>query len=155
MSLHHSDFIEYIFSSFGFKSYLELGLYHGETILKVKKHADVVVGVDMVDNKIEGIEFNHMTTEEFFKTNTKTFDVIFIDANHDFLSVRYDGIIFLHDTDPEREELLQSGYCSDCYKITEYIARLEQLTQITLPIAEAGLTMVRRRNDRRIASLQN
>ena len=60
------------------------------------------------------------------------------------------GIIILHDTDPIIEELTDSKYCHDSYKIVDYILSKRKLNIITLPIQETGMTFVMRKEDRRI-----
>jgi predicted O-methyltransferase YrrM len=163
MDRHHSEFILFYFKFFNYASYLELGLYCGETICKIKTVTNNVTGVDIVDRFIEGIDFFNGTTDDFFKQNSKTFDMIFIDADHSYNSVKNDlldsllilnknGTIFLHDTDPENATLLQSGYCGDCYKIVDYMNNLGCISVVTMPVAEAGLTMVKRKSDRRVLS---
>ena len=43
------------------------------------------------------------------------------------------------------------GYCNDCYKITDYITlNHPELEMVTLPCTEAGLTIVKRKKDRRV-----
>lgn len=164
MNKHHSDFIEYYFNFFSYKSYLELGLYEGETIDKIKKHTKEVYGVDLIDRSFNDINFFKCSTDEFFDKNTKTFDTIFVDADHEYGSVKKDfnnslkvlnagGTIFLHDTDPREQRLINKGYCGDSYKIIEYLEELDGVEAITLPVTEAGLTLVKRNTDRRVLSL--
>ena len=146
------------------KKYLELGVADGSNIYLIKDYVEKCVGVDVKDrleNKNK-IEYNLMTTDDFFSKNSETFDIIFIDANHYWLYVRRDfenslkvlnefGIIFLHDTDPIHSVMLSPGYCSDSYHITDYVyANHPELNIITLPVCDMGLTIVMRKNDRRI-----
>lgn len=105
-----------------------------------------------------------MKTEQFFKENEETFDVIFIDADHSFDAVKYDfeqclkilnksGLIFLHDTDPITKKYTQPGYCNDCYKIINYLKEFHsELNFINLPITEAGLTIVQRKDESRVSN---
>lgn len=149
------------------KSYLELGIYDGETIEFLKETIPFRVGVDIKKNRNDfTFEFFQGTTKEFFENNKRTFDFIFIDANHNYDYVKYDleeakkilnynGVIVLHDTDPESAHLLQEGYCSDSYKILKYINSTSDLTQITFPVAEAGVTFVKLKNHGRIQSILN
>lgn len=149
------------------QSYLELGIYKGETIEFLKDTIPYRVGVDTKKNRNDfTFDFFQGTTEQFFKSNKRAFDFIFIDANHNYDCVKYDleearkilnynGIIALHDTDPESTHLLQEGYCSDSYKILNYINSIEDLTQVTFPVAEAGVTFVKLKNHGRIQKLLN
>ena len=159
---HYNSIIKSIVKLTNCQSYLELGVEHGENITEIKDSVKLCVGVDINPiNNIDNIFFYQMTTDEFFYRNDKTFDIIFIDANHNFEQVKKDfnnslkilnqyGIIILHDTDPMTEELTDSKYCHDSYKIVDYILSKRKLNIITFPIQETGMTFVMRKEDRRI-----
>jgi predicted O-methyltransferase YrrM len=168
--MNHSEVIYQICAGLAIKpnSYLELGLYEGETFKMLSKLIPNCIGVDFSPKNLDGYGgILVMSTDEFFNQNKETFDIIFIDADHKFESVKtdllnaikilnYNGMIFLHDTDPESEYLLQDGYCSNSYKILEYINNeLPELTQITLPVTQAGLTIVKRKHDSRVKTYLN
>lgn len=162
----YSEFILNTILSTKCQSYLELGLYHGETISKIYPHVKTCVGVDIINVDIPGI-FCKGTTDEFFEYNKNkiTFDAIFIDADHRFSSVKRDlenslqilnenGIIFLHDTDPDDTYLLKDEYCSDSFKIIDFIFDTHpELNVVTLPIINCGLSIVNRKKDRRVLKL--
>lgn len=160
MPFDHSGIIYNIAMTTGCTSYLELGLYEGNTINRVSTVVSHCVGVDIVPVDIAG-KFFLGTTDDFFKLNTDTFDIIFIDADHSFESVKKDfnnslnilnkyGLIFIHDTDPISVEYTNSGYCGDSFKILQIVNDNGDLNSITLPVLEAGLTIVNRKSDRRI-----
>lgn len=160
VNFDHSNIIYNIAKATGCKSYLELGLYKGNTINLVNRVVSNCVGVDINPVGING-KFFLGKTDEFFKLNTDTFDIVFIDADHGFESVKKDfyntfkilnkyGIIFIHDTDPISREYTVPGYCGDSYRLVDFINERQDLNVITLPILEAGLTMVNRKSDRRI-----
>ena len=163
--MHHSDFIPMLFSALGCKTYLELGVYEGETIKKMKDISEFCACVDTRDFHMDGVTTFRMTTEQFFADIGTIyrgfFDMIFIDADHRFEAVNRDfnfsldllrscGTIILHDTDPAEKRLLDFGYCGDAYKMVDKINSLCGFSQITIPLTEAGLTIVRRNSDRRI-----
>jgi predicted O-methyltransferase YrrM len=159
---HYTNFIKWLIKLTNCKSYLELGIEYGINIENIKNEVDICVGVDIKDEfNTDGIEFYKMTTDDFFKENNKNFDIIFIDANHDFKQVKKDfdnslkilnkyGIIIIHDTDPIIEYLTRKEHCNDSYKIIDYLNEKEDLNIINLPIQETGLTLIMRKNDRRI-----
>ena len=156
----HSGIIYNIAMTTGCTSYLELGLYKGSTINRINAIVPCCVGVDIVPVHISG-KFFLGTTDDFFKSNTDTFDIIFIDADHQFEAVKRDfynslsilnkyGLIFIHDTDPISIEYTANGYCGDSYKILQILNDNNDLNSITIPVLEAGLTIVNRKSDRRI-----
>ncbi len=159
--MHHSDFIENLAKIYKPKIYLELGLFMGETFGKVRKHAERAIGVDLVLPKdLEGELFQE-STDVFFKHFDERVDMVFIDADHSFDSVYEDlensleilndrGIIILHDTDPEHRGLLDPGHCNDCYRIVEFLEQDDEVNAVTLPVSEAGLTIVTWKNQLRI-----
>lgn len=144
------------------KKYLELGVLFGDNISPIANIVNKAIGVDSSDNrKYHNFDFHLTTTDEFFKNNKETFDIIFIDADHSYESVKKDlenallilnkhGIILLHDTDPMTEIYTLPGACNDSYKILEYIYnKHKELDVINLPINEAGLTILNRKSENR------
>ncbi len=160
----HTDMIVQIVKSINCKNYLELGVYDGATLEKVSAVVPRVIGVDINDfrkNKNIG-EFHQTTTQNFLNNFNEIVDVIFIDADHSFEAVKLDfkaslknlnefGIIMLHDTDPISEKYIAREHCEDSYKIIDWIkAEYPDMDVFTFPISEAGLTVVKRSNDRRV-----
>ena len=161
---HHSDLIVQLVKSVNCRTYLELGIYDGSTLARVGQTVPRVIGVDIKDlriNKNIG-EFHLSTTQDFLQNFNDMVDVIFIDADHSFESVKEDfesalkllnefGIIILHDTDPISEKYLDKGYCGDSYKMLDWLeVNHPEMSVITLPISEAGLTIIKRSSDRRV-----
>lgn len=161
---HYFHLIRWLVRLTNCQSYLELGIEYGTTIQEIKNIVPKCVGVDPTVFEIMNkgnIEFYQMKTDDFFKQNKETFDIILIDGDHNFEQVKKDfnnslkilnqfGIILLHDTDPMINELTETQYCGDAYKIIDYISKKKDLNIITLPIHESGLTLVMRKEDRRI-----
>ena len=161
--MNYSDIIPVICSSVQCKLYLELGAQFGSTLNKVTTKGIRAVGVDIKKQWMIGhFEFFEESTDKFFTHFNEKPDVIFIDGDHSFESVKKDfinslnilneyGIIFLHDTDPYTESYLTLDYCGDAYKIIDWIKEnYKDLDVITLQADEPGLTIVKRSNDRRV-----
>lgn len=155
--------IEQIALTTNVKSYLELGISDGRTFKLLERRIPNSVGVDFRDwlgsNKVG--KFFHMKTDEFFSQNEDTFDLIFIDADHtsqqaikDFENslkiLNKNGTIVIHDTDPINKNYLAIQFCNDSYKLVDFIRMNQDLECITLPVGVAGLTIVRRKDDRRV-----
>lgn len=162
----HTPIIKSIIEGCGYKSYLELGVYDGQNFLQCSATCDFAVAVDrtlpnVLRTQTDKRRSFQCTTEEFFTkeigalySEHQKFDVIFIDACHDFDFVRNDfndsweilnpsGVIFLHDTDPQEPRLLDPGYCGDAWRIHRTIKSM-CCDFVTLPCAEAGITIVKK-----------
>lgn len=108
------------------KSYLEIGCYKDEIFSKIKIKDRI--GVDPVQGGN-----TRMTSNEFFETNDKTFDLIFIDGLHHYDQVKKDfenslnvlnknGFIVIHDMLPENENSakvprIQKEWLGDVWKL--------------------------------------
>lgn len=165
--MHHSTFIGYLASIYKPKIYVELGLYEGETLTKVRPHAETAYGIDMKSNqhleslkKYNNVNIIYSSTDVFFESFDKKIDMAFIDADHCIESCMKDlenvlsrlnpgGVILLHDTDPESDKLIDPGYCGDSYKIVDILENNLDLNITTIPISEAGLSIVTRKGNTR------
>jgi len=160
---NHSHFIAELVKQINCKTYLELGIYDGITLSLVQPFVDRIISVDIKDVRMYRIgEFHLETTDSFFQHFDEKVDVVFIDADHSFESVKKDfinslkllnefGMIILHDTDPISEMYLDPGYCGDSYKMDKWVREnYTDLDIMTLPLTQAGLTLIKRKNDKRI-----
>lgn len=108
--MNRTNIINILIEKINGNNYLEIGVCSGENFNNIKcKHK---VSVDPNVNSPASI---HLTSDEFFKTNTENFDVIFIDGLHHSEQVYRDiinslnvlspnGYIVCHDINPEKEE---------------------------------------------------
>lgn len=165
--MHHTSFIGILASIYKPNVYVELGLYEGETLTLVQPHIKTGYGVDIKPNtyledlkKHSNLNIIYTNTVTFFDTFNEGIDMAFIDADHCYNSVLVDfnnvfdrlnpgGIILLHDTDPREEYLIDPGYCGDAYKIVKDLELRDDINIITLPITEAGLSIITKKNDTR------
>ena len=107
--------------------HLELGLNCGTNfnslLIENKKSVDISFS-DVIPTYL-------MTTNQFFEENKDKFDIIYIDADHEYNQVIKDynnsvecinkgGIIFLHDLYPPNEEHTKPELCYNSYKILNY-----------------------------------
>ena len=158
-----SEIIKTLIKLMGCETFLELGVATGGTSQAIRPLVKRWIGVDINDERTEKFgEFYHCTTDEFFRTFKDSVQIVLIDADHHFESVKKDlqnslkilapkGLIMIHDTDPWEIKFLQDWLCGDSYKIIDYILEeRKDLNVFTLPITEAGLTLVNRKCDRRV-----
>lgn len=113
----------------GAKNYLEIGLHHGLTMRHLT-HIPYRVGVDIRDlgGKKFASRFFMDTAEEFFKQNELKFDLVFIDAYHEYSHVLHEatesmkvlaphfGAIVFHDMSPKTKEAEHWKVNGDCWK---------------------------------------
>lgn len=130
--LHYREIINYFVNKFGYKSYLELGLRDpNNTFIHIN-----------CENK-ESVDVNphcgptyHMTTDQFFNTagNNRTWDIIFIDADHEKEQVLKDfnnalkrlnpnGTIIMDDINPTAEWLLTPQFCHNAWEAFAELGR--------------------------------
>lgn len=160
---NHSHFIAELVKQINCQTYLELGIYDGITLSLVQPFVPRIISVDIKDVRRHRVgEFHLETTDSFFEHFDEKVDVVFIDADHSFESVKKDfensikilnefGMIILHDTDPIEPMYLDPGYCGDSYKMDEWLRENHKdFDVMTLPLTQAGLTLVKRKNDKRV-----
>jgi hypothetical protein len=160
----HNDLIAFIVKILECDTFLELGVATGGTANSVKPFVKRWIGVDVKDLR-EGEKFGQFfqcSTDDFFKFFKEEVQIVLVDADHCFESAKKDfenslkilaknGLIFMHDTDPREVRLLDSKQCGDSYKIIDYIHNeRKDLNIITLPVLDAGLSIVGRKSDRRV-----
>ena len=108
------DVINKLIKKFGYKSYLEIGIYRGGCFNSIDVECKRGVDpnpIDFTDDRV-----SVMTSDEYFKTIPldKTYDIVFIDGLHDHKQILKDvenslnhlaenGTIVLHDCNPPTE----------------------------------------------------
>jgi len=150
----HETLIPAIVKGIGAETYLEFGTYVNSTIEWVK--CETRVGVDIKPVTCDGATMYQMTTKEFIDSHAykhAPYDVVFIDADHNAKAVLADllgiwhyvaaeGLVFLHDTNPEKPEDTSLGLCGDAWLAASKIAK--NFESVTLPY-HPGLTIIRKR----------
>jgi hypothetical protein len=142
------------------KVYVEIGVKKGYTFNAIAPIVEKAIGVDIHPAPVvnlPNVEFFQTDSEHFFKLWDGQIDFLFIDGNHKMEAVLadlvsaisflkpYESMVFLHDTYPIREELLQEGYCSTAWKAAKYIRTqfFRDFETVTLPGPWAGLSILR------------
>jgi len=166
---HHGPVIALIAFIYKPNVYVELGLHIGETFVKVQPYARQLHGIDMSPNnqlealkRFPNVKLHYCKTDTFFEKFTDKIDMAFIDADHCIESAKRDfdnvlsrlspgGVILLHDTDPEIDDLIRPDRCGDSYKIVTMLEGNPELNILTLPLTNAGLSIVTRKNETRTA----
>lgn len=128
------------------KSYLELGVFKNHNFNAIKSNNKFSVDLN-------GRALFTGTTDDYFSSISldKKFDIIFIDANHDYDYVLRDfnnaidhcnEWILIHDMIPPNLEQTRSDRCSDSYKLLYYF--LKETNFKVYPMNENfGLTLIK------------
>lgn len=162
MTPQFGNVVNSLAKAFNVSSYLELGLDRCVTIQMVKESLPdcYCFGVDLrVSVKDGNFDYYEGTTDSFFEQNTKTFDLIFIDADHSHISAAKDlanalkvlnkhGVILMHDMDPSRDELFHPTRCGDCYKLNKLFPSLN-INYVTVPVDSEGITIITKKDNLR------
>lgn len=148
----------------GYKTYLEIGVSAGTNLRGVK--CDYKVGVDP-DPKSKGTT-HCMTSDEFFKQNEETFDIVFIDGLHEAEQVTKDiinslrflnkgGTIVLHDMNPKTKAMqevprISREWTGDCWKAM-YQYRLESVSLAYTVDTDYGVGVIKPQEDAIICNM--
>jgi len=160
----HVGFISELARTLRPEVYVELGIHTAELFNMVVPFADRAIAVDM--DPAAGRYVSNASNAHFFCGTTDSFlaetalsglgiDMLFIDADHSresvlrdfrgyFPHVRPQGLILLHDSDPDAE-LIDPDWCGDGYLAVEELSRdTTSYEMVTIPLSP-GLTICRKR----------
>lgn len=157
----HEELIPLLVDRLGVKSYLELGIYQNNTLGPVAARCRnlAIHGVDINEPhiRIPGVFYHIMTTSEFisaYASRYAPYDFVFIDADHSAESAMADfsgiirhvspeGLVLLHDTNPQTVADTAPGLCGDSWRLNRIFRDLE-FECVALPY-HPGLTIYRKR----------
>lgn len=132
------DIINYYIKKYGFKTYLECGVDKHETFNDVLIELKECIDYDKKTNATYT-----MTTDMFFNCINKSYDIIFIDADHHCEFVDRDiknalnhlnpgGVIIMHDCHPI-DEYCQCDICREDYPWTGTVWKAYVKNRAELP----------------------
>jgi len=127
-------------------SYLELGVFDNANFNKIKCKEKFSVDLN-------GNAMYTGTTDDYFKSLPleKKFDIIFIDANHDYDFVLRDfnnsvehvnHWILMHDMIPPNKKFIESSMCSDSYRFLYQLLEEENFEVFPM-VGNFGLTLIK------------
>ena len=154
----HERLIPLLVEGIGAESYLEFGTHMNETIGKVRCPRRIGVDLNPAWLGMPSVDFYKMTTREFIEKRAEglaPFDFVFIDADHSAEAVEKDfegiwpfvapeGLVCLHDTNPETLADTAPGLCGDSWKFARSLSGYGGDECVTLNY-HPGLTIVRKR----------
>lgn len=153
--MKRTEIINKLIKSNNSRKYLEIGVWNGDNFRQID--CPYKIGVDPDPQSASTIK---LTSDEFFKENKDTFDLIFIDGLHHADQVEKDiinslavlnqnGIIVCHDTNPllEAHQVIPyrgGEWNGDCWKaITKLLSERSDLEIYTVD-TDQGCTVIKR-----------
>lgn len=140
--MNRVDIINSLIQKFNFKSYLEIGVQNGVCFKQIKCKNKIGVDPDITSKATI-----HLTSDEFFANNKKTFDLIFVDGLHEANQVlkdienslkvlNKDGLIVCHDMNPQselaqrvpRETKVWNGDCWKALVVAHNLLSIQRFT---------------------------
>ena len=160
-----TKFIQSIIDQIDAKSYLEIGTQYGYNFNKIR--CKKKVGVDPGD--FEG-DYLKMTSDDYFVECTSVFDVIFIDGLHHadqvlidvenaFSCISKNGIIILHDCNPQNKETQEipethlAGWTGNVWRAWLNLRRFKEITTVCVELC-TGMGVVIQKPSKRVLKIE-
>jgi hypothetical protein len=162
-----TDIINFLISKYNYKSYLEIGIGDGANYNLIT--CDYKTNVDPCFDSFDSQDLSHVknkvTSDEFFDTNTETFDIIFIDGLHVYEQVYKDiqnslkflnegGSIICHDMLPPTawhqrpaNEYQGGEWNGDCWKAVARLRVESDDLEIYTINSDWGVSVIRKGNN--------
>jgi hypothetical protein len=154
------DLINYFIKKNNYSSYLEIGCDQDEVFSKIN------IDKTGVDPNSGGTE--RLTSDDFFKKNKSSFDIIFIDGLHVYDQVKRDilnavnvlnenGAILIHDCLPNKiweqnVPRMNGSWTGDVWKVIPFLRSMENIDVYTCA-ADRGVGIIFKRPNRNILKL--
>lgn len=154
---NRSKLIQHCIEKHSYESYLEIGFGNPDNPNNnwQKISAPRKVCVDPWDITPDFVL--KMTSDEFFRNNTETFDIVFIDGDHRAEQVYKDivnslevlnpgGLILTHDNSPRNAEEESAKISGDGWKAIAFLRQRSDLDICVVP-ADTGVSMIKKRKN--------
>lgn len=158
--MFRTDIINYLIKKYNYKSYLEIGIGDGKNFTNIE--CQEKESVDPNPECFQILPTFKITSDEFFKKNTKTYDIIFVDGLHTFEQTYIDiknslnflnknGVVLAHDTLPPTEyhqrdpEFYKIGeeWNGTCWKAIAKLRTEENNISINTINTDWGVTIIK------------
>ena len=153
-----SDIINFLIKKYKLKTYLEIGIGDGGNFKKIE--CENKVSVDPFFDNFNGQNEENpptfrMTSDEFFKSNTEKFDLIFVDGLHTYEQTLIDiqnsliflndgGFVLAHDTLPLNFYNTRLEYNGECWKSIVYFRCSDSTVSIKTVDTDHGVTVIKK-----------
>ncbi len=157
---NRSTLIQHCIDRYSYKTYLEIGYGLGPSAGFTWNQIELKDKTCVDPNGSTPSFCVKKTSDQFFKDNTRSFDVIFIDGCHRAETVYRDiinsldclnegGIIFTHDNSPMNKRQTDPKACGDGWKTIPYIRKRTDIDVCTLN-ADLGVGIIRKRKNQNV-----
>jgi len=156
--IYKSEIINWVIKRFGFKKYLEIGVFKGENFKSIEAQSKIGIDPDL-----NSFATHHITSDDYLKLADKkkeTFDIILIDGLHESKQVYRDiihslrlldkgGVIFCHDMNPWSEAVqtvprITGLWTGDCWKAFVRLRRERDDLEMMVIDTDCGIGVIRK-----------